>query len=255
MQEIVIDHKKYISSKQAAEATGYAKDYIGQLCREGRIPARLIGRSWYVLESALHDHRFGAEEPKKATGEDKKEKTSAIDQTWEAPKYKSETAEYFPSINKLLDEKPKVTAIAQNVEASGSSPVETMHEAWKEWFSRPKEDAREGREARREEPAASEDAPEVKVPIHTIYKEDSGPSIEMRHIEEAKGPQEEEVKAPESTQRAPLGVFGQTVRFLSLAFVFLSISIWLLGFGYLDKFISSNTVLARLAGITIINNK
>ena len=59
MDELVIGDKKYVSSKQAAKVTGYAKDYIGQLCREGRVPARLVGRSWYVLESAIHDHRFG----------------------------------------------------------------------------------------------------------------------------------------------------------------------------------------------------
>ena len=59
MDEILIEEKKYVSSKRAAKMTGYAKDYIGQLCREGRVPARLVGRSWYVLETAIQDHRFG----------------------------------------------------------------------------------------------------------------------------------------------------------------------------------------------------
>ena len=59
MDELVIGDKKYISSKRAAEVTGYAKDYIGQLCREGRVEARLVGRSWYVLDSAIQEHRFG----------------------------------------------------------------------------------------------------------------------------------------------------------------------------------------------------
>jgi len=58
MDEILIDEKKYISSKRAAKITGYAKDYVGQLCREGRVQAKLVGRSWYVLESAIQDYRF-----------------------------------------------------------------------------------------------------------------------------------------------------------------------------------------------------
>jgi len=59
MDELTLDDKIYISSKKASEITGYAKDYIGQLAREGRIEARLVGRSWYALESAVREHRFG----------------------------------------------------------------------------------------------------------------------------------------------------------------------------------------------------
>ncbi len=62
MDEITLDDKKYVSSKQAAKLTGYAKDYVGQLCREGRVQARLVGRSWYVLESSIKDHRFGTQQ-------------------------------------------------------------------------------------------------------------------------------------------------------------------------------------------------
>ncbi|TAJ14374.1 hypothetical protein EPO56_02220 [Patescibacteria group bacterium] len=53
MDELTISGKKYISSKRAHETTGYAKDYIGQLARAGKIPATRVGRSWYVDEGAL----------------------------------------------------------------------------------------------------------------------------------------------------------------------------------------------------------
>lgn len=53
MDELTISGKKYISSKRAHETTGYAKDYIGQLARGGKIPATRVGRSWYVDEEAL----------------------------------------------------------------------------------------------------------------------------------------------------------------------------------------------------------
>lgn len=58
---IEIEGKKYISSKRAAELTGYAKDYVGQLCRMGKLDAKLIGRNWLVCESSLMEHRFGAD--------------------------------------------------------------------------------------------------------------------------------------------------------------------------------------------------
>lgn len=45
--------KKYITARQAAFKSGYSQDYIGQLCRSGKIDARRVGRAWYVLESGL----------------------------------------------------------------------------------------------------------------------------------------------------------------------------------------------------------
>ena len=57
MDELVVDGEKYISSKRAARLSGYAKDYIGQLCRAGKIESKMVGRSWYVKESAIKDHR------------------------------------------------------------------------------------------------------------------------------------------------------------------------------------------------------
>jgi hypothetical protein len=47
----------YLSSVRAAEELGYTKDYVGQLARAGKIDAKLIGRSWYVLESSLREHK------------------------------------------------------------------------------------------------------------------------------------------------------------------------------------------------------
>lgn len=53
---ITLDGKKYISSKRAAKMGGYTKDYIGQMCRSGKLKAKLIGRNWYILESSLMSH-------------------------------------------------------------------------------------------------------------------------------------------------------------------------------------------------------
>lgn len=51
--EFFISGKKYISAKRAAKLTGYATDYIGQMCRGGKLDSRMIGRSWFVSEESL----------------------------------------------------------------------------------------------------------------------------------------------------------------------------------------------------------
>ncbi len=56
MDELEIQGKKYISSKRAAEVTGYAKDYVGQLVRTQKVPAIRIGRSWYVDDALVRAH-------------------------------------------------------------------------------------------------------------------------------------------------------------------------------------------------------
>lgn len=60
MDELDVGGKRYISSKRGAELTGYAKDYIGQLARAGKVPGTRFGRAWFVEEAALLKH-LGAE--------------------------------------------------------------------------------------------------------------------------------------------------------------------------------------------------
>ena len=50
------DDVKRISSKQAALFSGYAPDYIGQLCRSGKLDAVMIGKTWFVVEDSLKSH-------------------------------------------------------------------------------------------------------------------------------------------------------------------------------------------------------
>jgi hypothetical protein len=54
---IELEGKMYISSAEAAREMKYTKDYIGQLARAGKIDAKLIGRSWYVAEESLKEHK------------------------------------------------------------------------------------------------------------------------------------------------------------------------------------------------------
>ena len=50
MDEIEFDDNIYARQKRAAQITGYAKDYVGQLVPRGVGRGALVGRNWYVLE-------------------------------------------------------------------------------------------------------------------------------------------------------------------------------------------------------------
>lgn len=54
---LILEHKTYISARRAAEITGYTSDYIGQLCRGGKIESKIVGRAWFVLEESLLKHK------------------------------------------------------------------------------------------------------------------------------------------------------------------------------------------------------
>ncbi|MBI2046505.1 MAG: hypothetical protein HYT28_03760, partial [Parcubacteria group bacterium] len=53
---IIIDGKKYISSKKAVRLTGYTNDYIGQLCRAGKVPGKVFKHRRFVEEESLLTH-------------------------------------------------------------------------------------------------------------------------------------------------------------------------------------------------------
>lgn len=122
MDEITIGDKTYISSKQAAKITGYAKDYVGQLCREGRVEARLVGRNWYVLDSAIREHRFGREEQEEEPQIKASEEPSDPVSTWQQPQYVAETPVFVPKLEQKVPD------------AVGSPAIADMQSAWREWF-------------------------------------------------------------------------------------------------------------------------
>jgi len=116
MDELVLSDKKYISSKRAAEISGYAKDYIGQLARSGKIEATRFGRAWYVLESSLLAHMQADTAPnasqpasQAATTVQKAPlklhpsfyKPYAFPKTWSSVRYFDDDSELLPVIGKV----------------------------------------------------------------------------------------------------------------------------------------------------------
>jgi hypothetical protein len=127
MDELTIGDKIYISSKQAAKITGYAKDYVGQLCREGRVEAKLVGRNWYVLESSIRVHRFGPESKPETVVAPVEPPAQPITRQWEASTYVSVEPEVLiPTITPQQKPQPA----PETTEA-----VALMQDAWKEWFA------------------------------------------------------------------------------------------------------------------------
>jgi hypothetical protein len=57
MEYLEFSGKKYVKVSSAARETGYTSDYIGQLCRARKIDAKLVGRTWYVAQDEIHNHR------------------------------------------------------------------------------------------------------------------------------------------------------------------------------------------------------
>ncbi len=65
--EVILQGKSYVSSKRAADETGYARDYIGQLARGGQIDAERVGGLWYVSLESLRGYEQNADAAKTIT--------------------------------------------------------------------------------------------------------------------------------------------------------------------------------------------
>ena len=176
MDEITLDDQTYVSSKRAAQITGYAKDYVGQLCREGRVEARLVGRNWYVLESSIREHRFGSTTSASKHSDSAEAVSTAPEKAWESTNYTHESSpvllpeleshENQQSVDILsnTDIKPRNTTFERPVATPVSSQVvKDMQSAWHDWFTKTDELA-VSEEILLENPESEEES-EENVPI------------------------------------------------------------------------------------------
>lgn len=266
MDEIFIEEKKYISSKRAANMTGYAKDYIGQLCREGRVPARLVGRSWYVLETAIQDHRFGNQK----TEQEKQETASVLasPSVWEAPRYEASSVEVLPSINRLRD-----TEISESPDAEVESPEkdeisEHVQDSWRTWFNHIENTDTSGSIVDTElvapiviplKPEKDEEKPEIgqeqdkdiNVPIHAVYE--PLPKELLPHVHLAVQPPSDEEEAQIQKERKGDGGMTRVIQISAVLLAAVMALAAALGSGYLDSYILSSSQARIIAGIGIYN--
>lgn len=264
MDEILINEKKYISSKQAAKLTGYAKDYIGQLCREGRVPARLVGRSWYVLEAAIQDHRFGVPESAQKAKNISKKVVPSLNWTAEAPRYQADPVDLLPPVRRHSTNEREEKL--HEIESS-----DNLQNSWKAWFDRvgnaitSVEGSESSDEAKNEsqEPITdsvmqeiTQDA-EVNIPIQTIIYR-TPPEEIMPHYAPTQ-PIELEInhkKEPVPIRRGKGRGNTGRMTMIRLFAVILGLSIALMAAinsGYADTFIISKSYSSQLTGIEVYN--
>ena len=228
--------------------TGYAKDYIGQLCREGRVPARLVGRSWYVLESAIQDHRFGK------PGAEQLEKTRP-EANWESPRYESSPGEELPSLNELKE--------AQEPTEEASGVPQHLRDSWKAWFDhvaqaalQPAEEVKEAvkvedtipavQEREEIEPEAIE---EVIVPIHALHRASEEPVA----VDERLDYRAEEPRYVSKAQKTRPGGIVTVIRVMATLIMVIAIGTAVVGSGYFDKYIVSVKPVRLMAGVSLYN--
>lgn len=57
MNVLTVGGKSYVKASVIARDLGYTADYVGQLCRGGKVNAKLVGRSWYVDKDSIESHK------------------------------------------------------------------------------------------------------------------------------------------------------------------------------------------------------
>jgi len=243
MDELEIDEKKYLSSKRAAKVTGYAKDYVGQLCREGRVQARLVGRSWYVLESSIHDHRFGKDTNTGNKSDDALEASSS--QTWEPLKYAASVDTGVLPVTKIEVE----TYVEQKIlQPEIRLQQEEVNTAWDSWFNMVSESASDVLDLSRAESEVSARRPvqaeETYEKVETYQPDEPVEPIKLERINSAISSKASRIK-PDRRNRQ----YSRAVVAISGVIVIVSAVIVLANSGYVDQYIVSYRQASIITGI------
>lgn len=256
MDEILIEEKKYVSSKQAAKITGYAKDYIGQLCREGRVPARLVGRSWYVLETAIQDHRFGATDIQPKENDKIAEETASSDQvlpsTWESPRYEAYPDNLQDSwkewFNRVSDTKTVVSDPIPNTKTIKEEVKEDDVET-----GRITEEAQEPENKREEKDEHKESGAETNVPLRVVYQE---PPVELlpRNTIEKQEEQPQIEPKEDAEKSSSIKASKRVIKTIKISSALVATFFVILAFvnsGYLDKYLISSIQVRIISGAVL----
>ncbi|MEK7213798.1 MAG: hypothetical protein AAB637_01630 [Patescibacteria group bacterium] len=69
---LILQDKSYISARRVQELFGYTSDYVGQLCRAGKLDCQIVGRSWFVTEKSIINHKSSMNESLKNKSREKR---------------------------------------------------------------------------------------------------------------------------------------------------------------------------------------
>ncbi len=81
---LILQDKNYISARRVHELFGYTSDYVGQLCRTGKLDCKMIGRSWFVTEKSIIDHKSTIQEIVKSKTKEKRRIAKKVYQSFVA---------------------------------------------------------------------------------------------------------------------------------------------------------------------------
>lgn len=140
METLVLEGKTYVKASKAAQSSGYTSDYVGQLCRGGKVDAHLVGRSWYVNIDDLDSHRAefkrasrvkAREQVRKTLEERKKEEIESKAKHYAShATYERDETELMPGVRKLhpvvSPEAPRKRKIASHEEKIEKEPKYTI---------------------------------------------------------------------------------------------------------------------------------
>lgn len=134
METLVLNGKSYVKASKAARDLGYTADYVGQLCRGGKVDAHLVGRTWYVDASMLGEHRvekkrmsrIKAREQVHKSLEEHKLKIANTKNDYKniGIRYSSDDGALMPETRKLSVENDKVHAKARAAAREDDAPLE-----------------------------------------------------------------------------------------------------------------------------------
>lgn len=105
---LIIQGKKYISSKRASKISDYSSDYIGQLCRSEKLDCKMVGHTWFVTEESLNDHK------KKISSEEY---------------VRARIQNFFPNIKTSSDNDKKISESTAKVLSTGDMPNDRISTA------------------------------------------------------------------------------------------------------------------------------
>ena len=97
--DLIFEGKKYISSRRAAKLRKYSQDYVGQLIRDKKIEARMVGRSWFVSEESILSYKRSFESKSASSGV-RAEKV--LRDAEPALKYLSDDRSFLPELRKEI---------------------------------------------------------------------------------------------------------------------------------------------------------
>ncbi len=144
--EVQLNGKLFVSTRKAAEIAGYAIDYIGQLCRGGKLETTRLGRSWYVSVDSLNAYRVSVGELSEGmSGESSSVAVMPSNQTvspvvtrptlekiTNGVLYSSDSRSLFPSLSKHVPQHavPEILRDVEHVVTSASTASEhTIYES------------------------------------------------------------------------------------------------------------------------------